>query len=170
MPPPPPLMPINPMDPSKLAIRVATPSDKDAVIANQVASQDAESHLHPSRQKGEAIRGVAWRMVHERHGTMLLAEYDGVVIGHVGGAHAQDTSPFFVPEWQRFALIFDLYVRPEYRRYGVGNALIAAMEAHLKAHGARLVRITVLAGNDAAKTLYSGAGYAPYELMMEKPL
>ena len=156
------------MQPELLRIRPATLDDKDAVIANQVASQNAEASFHPSRQSGEAIEGTAWSMIHARHGTILVAEYDGAIIGHVGGAHAHDPSPFFLPEWQHYALIFDLYVQPAFRRHKVGLTLVKEMEARLKEAGAKTIRIIALSGNDAAQKLYAEAGFAPYEITMEK--
>jgi len=151
-----------------LTIRPATDADKEIVIRNQVASQDEEASLHPSRQRGESIRGVAWDMIHARQGLILLAEIDGRIIGHVGGAHALDTSPFFLPEWQHYSLIFDLYVLPEFRRKKIGSALVREMLRCLENSGATRIRIVGLAGNPAALALYREIGFAPYEVTMEK--
>ena len=151
-----------------LRIRPATDADKDAVIANQVASQDTEASFHPSRQSGDAIKGTAWDMIHARRGRIIVAEYDGEIIGHIGGAMAHDQSPFFLPEWQQYALIFDLYVQPRYRRHKVGAKLVSAMELHLRYAGAKIIRIIALSGNDPAQKLYADAGFTPYEVTIEK--
>ena len=151
-----------------LIIRPATDADKEQVIENQVASQNEEASFHPSRQSGEAIKGVAWQMIYARHGVVLVAEHEGAIIGHVGGAHAHDPSPFFLPEWQHYALIFDLFVLPEFRRHHVGAKLVEAMEERLRAAGAKTIRIIALSGNQAAQDLYADAGFRPYEIIMEK--
>lgn len=155
---------------TNLIIRPATDADKETVIAHQVASQDEEAAFHPSRQSGEAIRGVAWNMIHARAGIVLVAELNGQIIGHVGGAHALDTSPFFLPEWQHYSLIFDLYVLPAFRRQKIGAALVREMTTLLVAAGAKRIRIIGLANNPAALKLYEAAGFAPYEVTMEKIL
>jgi len=151
-----------------LIIRPATDADKEIVVRNQVASQDEEASLHPSRQRGESIRGVAWEMIHARQGLILLAELDGRIIGHVGGAHALDNSPFFLPQWQHYSLIFDLYVLPEFRRQKIGSQLVREMAKRLQDSGATRIRIVGLAGNPAALALYQAMGFTPYEITMEK--
>jgi ribosomal protein S18 acetylase RimI-like enzyme len=153
---------------NNLIIRTATDADKETVIANQVASQEEEASFHPSRQRGEAIRGVAWEMIHARQGIILVAEQNGQIIGHVGGAHALDASPFFLPEWQHYSLIFDLYILPAHRRKGIGSMLVREMLSRLEASGATRIRIVGLANNPAALALYRAIGFAPYEVTMEK--
>ncbi len=150
------------------SIRRATSADHDAVVALQVDSQNEEAALHPSRASGEEVRGVAWEMIHLRQGLMFVAEAEGTLVGHVGGAHVLDSSPFFKPEWRHYGLIFDLYVRPEFRRRGLAKQLVHAISDALLESGAHRLRIVGLANNDAALALYRGLGFSDYEVTLEK--
>ena len=60
--------------------------------------------------------------------------------------------------------VHDLGVRPEHRGRGVGRALLAAVEAEARRHGACKVTLEVLSGNEAAKALYAALGFATYAL------
>jgi ribosomal protein S18 acetylase RimI-like enzyme len=150
--------------------RLATQADRDCVIAQQVDSQNEEAALHPSRVQGEAIAGVAWDMLHARGGFMIIAERDGALVGHIGGAPVHDGSPFFVDAWRDYALMFDLYVRPEARRAGIGRNLVEAMRKSLQALGVTRLRIVGLSNNVAALALYQSCGFQPYEVTLEQSL
>lgn len=151
-----------------IIIRRATLDDRARVINQQVQSQDEEASFHESRERGAAIEGVAWDLIHQRGGFILIAEAGGVLIGHVGGATTTDPSPFFNADWQHYALVFDLYVQPSYRRKGIGKALVAQMLHALEALGARRFRIVGLASNPAALALYRGLGFSDYEITLER--
>jgi len=156
--------------PPGITIRRATLDDRDRVVHQQIASQDEEARFHPSRERGEAIAGIAWDLIHQRGGFVLIAEHHGALVGHVGGATTIDPSPFFNADWQHYALIFDLYVLPSYRRKGIGAALVSQMLAALENLGATRFRIVGLASNPAALALYRGLGFADYEVTLERNL
>lgn len=156
--------------PAGITIRRATPEDRDRVVQQQVLSQDEEASFHISRESGAAIEGMAWDLIHQRGGFVLIAEHSGALIGHVGGATTVDPSPFFNANWQHYALIFDLYVQPAYRRKGVGMALVRQMSDALEALGATRFRIVGLASNPAALALYRRAGFTDYEVTLERNL
>lgn len=154
--------------PEGLVIRRAEPADKPAVAAQQIDSQNEEARLHPSREVGQKIAGVAWDMIHQRGGCMLIAEDNGKLIGHIGGAITRDASPFFNAAWQEYAMIFDLYVAPSHRRLGIGRLLVKAIMLFLKNAGARRFRIVGLIGNDIALALYRDMGFTDYEVTLER--
>ncbi len=58
------------------------------------------------------------------------------------------------------AEVLTIGVRPDFRRKGVGLALIDAVEARAAARGAAAVYLEVSADNAAALGLYARAGYA----------
>lgn len=155
---------------NNVIIRKATEEDKSSVIKNQVLSQDAEASLHKSRRSGAEIAGLAWNLINERGGIIIVAEIDNQIIGHIGGAHAFDANPFFLPDWQSHAMIFDLFVLPEYRRQKIGAKLVTEMLNFLKNSGAKNVRIIGLAANLSALELYAKIGFKPYEITLEMPL
>lgn len=71
-------------------------------------------------------------------GDTLVAEMDGVIVGGVVvGCDPLQVSPEHV-----MGSILLVMVLPEYRRNGVGRALIAAAEARLRQHGVGLALVT----------------------------
>ena len=64
-----------------------------------------------------------------------------------------------IPTGALFASIEDLYVRPEARRQGVGQALLTAADERCKAHKISYVEVQV--EDEAAESFYKTLGYRP---------
>lgn len=60
--------------------------------------------------------------------------------------------------------VHDIGVLPDYRGRGVGQALLAAIEAEALRRDACKVTLEVLSGNEPAKALYAKFGFATYAL------
>jgi ribosomal protein S18 acetylase RimI-like enzyme len=56
--------------------------------------------------------------------------------------------------------VFDLAVRPEFRRRGLGQRLLRALAGWGAGQGAALCWLQVAPGNDAARRIYGAAGFA----------
>lgn len=70
----------------------------------------------------------------------------------------------------RHAHIFLLYVLPDYRRQGIGSALMHHAEAWARARGDRQIGLQVFQANQPALDLYQRRGYQAQSLWMVKPL
>ncbi|MDM9382524.1 GNAT family N-acetyltransferase [Chlorogloeopsis sp. ULAP01] len=70
----------------------------------------------------------------------------------------------------RHAHIFLIYVVPEYRRRGIGTALMQYAEAWAKKRGDRQIGLQVFPSNQAALNLYNQLGYQTQSFWMLKPL
>lgn len=70
----------------------------------------------------------------------------------------------------RHAHIFMLYVMPEYRRRGIGKALMRYLEAWAIARGDRQIGLHVFQSNQTAINLYTQLGYQTQSLWMVKSL
>ncbi len=70
----------------------------------------------------------------------------------------------------RHAHVFLLYVMPEYRRQGIGSALMRYAEDWARARGDRQIGLQVFQRNQAALLLYERLGYQTQSLWMLKPL
>lgn len=70
----------------------------------------------------------------------------------------------------RHAHIFLLYVAPEYRRHGIGSALLHQAEQWAITRGDRQIGLNVFQTNQPALCLYTKLGYQPSSLWMVKQL
>jgi GNAT superfamily N-acetyltransferase len=66
--------------------------------------------------------------------------------------------------------IAGIFVRPDVRRAGVGQALMAAAEEWFRAHGVVTSELHVLYANDLARHFWAEAGYEPLAMGMRKKL
>ena len=78
----------------------------------------------------------------------LTAEADGAVVGYVGMLYVLDEG-----------YISNVAVRPDHRRRGVAEALLAALEARGRALMLSFLTLEVREGNAAAIALYEKRGY-----------
>lgn len=70
----------------------------------------------------------------------------------------------------RHAHIFLLYVAPEYRRQGIGAALLRHAEQWARERGDRQIGLQVFVSNQPALNLYEKLGYQPQAYWMVKLL
>jgi ribosomal protein S18 acetylase RimI-like enzyme len=136
-----------------------------------VELQDFERGLEPTLPKGEAMADRYLAHVLDRcagaAGRIFVAEEDGAVVGFVGVLARVVPEP---DEAQAYAYVSDLVVLPAYRRRGIGRALLERAEAYARGEGARVLRVGVLAKNEAAAGLYRSLGFGDYTIQLNKPL
>ena len=60
--------------------------------------------------------------------------------------------------------IHDIVVQPEFRRQGIGQALLAAAESEAREYGCCKLTLEILSGNSRAKASYTRFGFEPYTL------
>ena len=84
---------------------------------------------------------------------VLVAEIDGAIAGYV----CYGDTPMTDGTWDLFWIV----THPDARRSGVARALVARMEAELRARGARLIRVETsrLDGYGAARAFYERLAY-----------
>ena len=136
-----------------------------------VELQDFERGLEPTLPKGEAMADRYLAHVLDRcaggAGRIFVSEEEGAVVGFVGVLARVVPEP---DEAQAYAYVSDLVVLPAYRRRGIGRALLERAEAYARGEGARVLRVGVLAKNEAAARLYRGLGFSDYTIQLNKPL
>lgn len=74
----------------------------------------------------------------------------------------------YLSEDAPYAELSELYVRSEYRRQGVGRALVAALEAQARQAGATSWSVLTGSDNTAALALYQAAGFEPFSVALQK--
>ena len=147
--------------------------DFTAVRTCLIQLQEVERALDPRVPPGATIadrylEGL-WRRCNLFAGQVFVAEADGRVVGFVSvlGACRSDAPD---DDATAFAYVDDLVVLSHYRGQGIGQALLDRAEAYAATHGRTIVRLRVKGGNHAARGFYTRAGYAEYELELEKHL
>jgi GNAT superfamily N-acetyltransferase len=145
--------------------------DFAAVRACLVELQEFERNLDARVPAGDAIADAyldgLFRRCARFAGQLFVAEADGAIVGFVSvlGSCRSD-APDDDPE--PFAYVDDLVVMPLYRGRGYGRALLSQAERYATALGRRTLRLRVKGGNHSARDFYARAGYAEYEVVLEK--
>ena len=131
-------------------IRRATSRDIGGILPIWGELADFHSALDPAfRPAPQWAREYATylRALLARDDALAVVARDGDRI--VGYAVGRITSmPAFFAQRQR-GYIHDVYVRPEYRRRGIGRRLVAEILTWLRRRGVTLVELTVAARNEA---------------------
>lgn len=68
------------------------------------------------------------------------------------------------------AVLYSLWVEPEYRREGIAQSLLASAEQTLKNMGAQSLQVAWDSGNLPAEQFWQQAGFTPYEVIASKIL
>lgn len=112
----------------------------------------AERHLAALAGIEKACFHAPWSesMLREElgKGLFLVAERDGQAVGYVGCQTVLDEG-----------YITNVAVSPDYRRQGIGRALIAALVSRARAQDLAFVTLEARASNAPAIALYEGAGF-----------
>jgi ribosomal protein S18 acetylase RimI-like enzyme len=131
-----------------IGLRVLTPDDWRVWRRVRLAALAEAPYAFGSRLEDWEER---WRARLSIPGSYhLAAEIDGEVVGVAGGV----PTPY-----DGVVELISMWVRPDARGRGVGDALIEAVEEWARRTGATTVRLAVAEGNDRAEALYRRHGY-----------
>lgn len=108
-------------------------------------------------------------MVADAGAVAVVAELDGTVVGLMVWT-ARSDEPYVEEAFRRYGFIQDIVVAKAYRGKGIGAALLAEAERLTRVAGLSRLKLSVLAGNDAAVDAYVRAGYRDYARVMIKDL
>ena len=154
-------------------IRPYRDSDGAGVIelARQLQSNEHAlfERMTPPGDIGEWYLEAITRQCLDNDGRILVAEHGGRVVGYATVLTRIVQDEIDETEYE-YAQIGDLVVSADARRQGLGARLIEACERIATDAGARWLRISVLARNEAAVQLYQARGFAPHLMELEKPL
>jgi len=135
-------------------IRNATPDDlalvRELWHAFDVEVPDAEWHDDDSEDDLRELEQAIGKDV------VLLADDVGLAVATKTG--------------DRLGFLDLLYVRPEARGKGIAHELVREAAAQLRAQGADMFELEVLASNGDARAVYERWGFAPVELTLAAPV
>ena len=148
-------------------------NDFDGLRRCAIELQDFERNLDPRRPDGASIADryieQMFRDSRQFAGKIFVADDDGAVVGYASvWARAQAEDIWEGP--QEYALVPELVVLSSHRNRGIGRLLLSASEAYARSHGCQCLRISVLAANSEARTLYTSQGFKDHEILLEMSL
>lgn len=157
-----------------VVLRAYSAGDEPVLLSFVAAIQDAERALHPSRKRGEDVAAgyLAWllRKSSEPGGAIVMAQARGAPIGFASGWLARSDDVLQRDAWRSYGWISDVYVEPPWRRRGVAQRLLAALDGELARAGAERLRVCSLAANAEAIAAWRRFGFEPFEVEFDKPL
>jgi ribosomal protein S18 acetylase RimI-like enzyme len=125
----------------EFALRAASAADVAGLLA--LWQEAAENEDRPA-DTAAAVAALLGR----DPAAVIVAEHDGALIGSV------------IAGWDGWRYhLYRLAVRHDWRRQGVGSALLDAAEARFKALGATRADAMVLSGNSLGQRLWQASGY-----------
>jgi len=136
-----------------LEIRPPRADELDGVIALLVRQLREHGNELPDSQLARAARGLARR---PQRGQFLIARESGALVGFAALSFL-----WTLERGGRAAWLDELYVVPERRGHGIGDALLHAALQAARAAGALAVDLEIEAGHDRAASLYRRAGFEP---------
>ena len=141
---------------SEINILVATPGD-----AQELAQLNAL--FNGSSDSAEML--VARMANPQNIETVILASLEG----NVAGFAALRVVPCVLYPTPH-AELTELYVKEEYRQYGIGTRLVRFLEKLAVEKGAESLIVQTDADNQPALSLYHALGFVDYDIVLKKPL
>lgn len=158
-----------------IEIREMEERDAAFVIDGLVDLQNHEHALHMTRRPGD--RSLCRKYFEEIRasaaggGALLLACLDGQRAGFVCVRIMDEPSVLETADSTRYGYVSDIWVGEAHRGRGVAQSLLRAVESFIAAdRSLTRLRICALAANVDAIKAYDRAGFAPYEIVFEKPV
>jgi GNAT superfamily N-acetyltransferase len=139
-----------------LRIRVAEPTDSAIIFELIGELSDYERLRHEMVGRADDLRSHLFGEPRFAHA--LVAEWDGQVVGFA--LYYFNYSTFLC---RPGIYLEDLFVRPQYRKRGIGLALLRALEQHARELGCGRLEWAVLDWNRTAIEFYRRFGAHPHE-------
>jgi RimJ/RimL family protein N-acetyltransferase len=115
-----------------------------------------------AEERDMPLQAVVERMQSEGSHTFGAFTDEGQLVGMAGLYRERR------PKFRHKAWVVGMYVTPEFRRQGIGWALLEAVVARAREmQGVRQVKLMVTAGNEAARRLYAACGFERFGLEKE---
>ncbi len=145
-----------------VVVREAGPGDVEVLSDYLVRFYRFNEEFDPAwsmaRDAGEKARKVIESLLASEKDVVLVAEYDGKVVGFVRAEVRENP----MLEAKRIGVIVELYVHPQYRRRGIAGTLVREAAEKLAGMGARLVAAEFPAANEVAESFYRKHGFRPF--------
>jgi len=156
-----------------VTVRVAVIEDADAIASLTAEVQQIHNDALPDIFKTSSDRLFSREklatLLRDTNSTVAVAESDGEVIGHVYGVIVQRAENDFKVA-DKYMYIQQIGVRKDFRRQGVGRALVAFIEERAVASAVTGLQLDYWAFNTRAQGFFESCGFSPSQVMMRKTL
>ena len=158
------------MTDAEVRIRTAGPEDvpaivglSDALFREDAGSRDPTMNLQWAMQEG---RGYFEDLLADGAAACWVAEraLGGDAVGYLAGRLGEADSLRTV----RAATLESMYVRPEFRRLGVGAELVERCLSWAREREASRASVTAYAANEGAIRFYEREGFSPKNLTLDR--
>jgi ribosomal protein S18 acetylase RimI-like enzyme len=156
-----------------VTVRVAVMEDADAIASLTAEVQQLHNEALPDIFKPPSDRLFSREklatLLHDPNSTVAVAESNGNVIGHIYAVIMQRAENDF--KWAgKYMYIQQIGVREDFRRQGIGRALIAFVEDKAVASAVTGLQLDYWAFNTRAQSFFESCGFAPSQVMMKRIL
>ncbi len=118
--------------------------------------EGADLNIVPSKENANRWISFLGSVIKNGNGTVKLVETeDGTLAGYVFYQRGEGSLKLK----RKKGVIYDLYVRPQFRNRGMGSALLKNALDDLKRRGVEIVQLTVMSKNNRALNLYKKYGF-----------
>jgi|SRR5215468_3813891 len=156
-----------------VTVRVAVIEDADAIASLTAEVQQIHNDALPDIFKTSSDRLFSREklatLLRDTNSTVAVAESDGEVIGHVYGVIVQRAENDFKVA-DKYMYIQQIGVRKDFRRQGVGRALVAFIEERAVASAVTGLQLDYWAFNTRAQGFFESCGFSPSQVMMRRTL
>ncbi len=153
-----------------MEIRVATERDAGLLAPLNRHVHDLHVRAEPHRYRPTQLDEVEQRfagLLADPQVHIRIAEVEGAPAGYVVTHEVRQPAHAFSPP-RSFLLVDQLAVVPEYRRHGVGRALMDASEQVARDHGLPRIELSVRSHNEGAQAFYASVGYSPVQIRLAR--
>lgn len=153
-------------------LRTAQFDDLDAILDLWVSMMDEHQQGDPrirlAAGASSAYRSYAGYHLASSESHVTLAETeDGQALGFCLLAISRNL-PMFLPA--RYGYLSDLAVRPDWRRQGIGRALVEHGAAWLRGQGVDSIQLQYYAFNERGAAFWQAMGFEPFYTRMWRTL
>ncbi|MBC7998871.1 MAG: GNAT family N-acetyltransferase [Leptolyngbya sp.] len=145
------------------------PALKHCFVELQEFERELVNHRLPGAEIADRYIQALIQRKKENTAEILVAVVDDKPVGFLSVLLSEQLEPD-LNEPIELAYLSDIVVRKEFRKLGIGEALVKRAEEYAVSHKAIYMSANVLANNQGGRNLYAKSGFNEYELLLLKKL
>ena len=150
-----------------IMIREALESDIDILLGFEQGIVEAERPFGDRLKEGEIHYYDLMDLIRSDRTVVLVAVFDDEIVGS-GYARIEKAKPFL--QFDAYAYLGFMYVKPEYRGQGVNKRILEELVLWAKGRGLSEVRLEVYDENEIARAAFARFGFKPNLLVMRREI